>query len=873
MDMELPGGGPQDIRKPNYLEQALCTLNDIGTEMSRLHAGQDLASTLRAIAENVVRALGAGRRGERSISATVYAYDADRGAFDLDSRVVAGDGEGPVSGDAPRVNGMGVQAVQKRRRVLSYDEPELSIHQVKVAAGARTVACYPLVVADRPVGVLYVSLRQKRRFTSQELLILDNYVLQAAMALHNVLELRGMGRSLQRKIEELEKLRRADQVISSRLRLDETLEEILHITLQMTGARYGSFRLLDKARGQLILASIAGAGPGESRGPLSIGESSVMGWAAVHKAPARIADLRKPPWSRIYRPLTAGQEMRSELVVPLLGAGGALEGVLNVESPAVGAFSQDDQRLLEALATQAVIAIQEIKLLDAMQDIASNLLTLSRQGLFELIIRRACDLISVPIAAIWTLAPGDPDTMVLQWAGGGHRRGDTLPVADSMTGRAVLRGKPVTSPDVRADPRFLYRDLARAQGWVSALIVPLLARDGAAFGAFSLYTTEPRLFSDWDKRLLICLAAHAAIAIQDAERLAELKSAQERQAVAETFAAVGDVTANLLHRLDNAVGAIPVRVREIRERSPDALTGPLAEGLGAIQRHADEAVEYVTEALTHLQPASPQPTPVAPCLAEALQMLEVPPQVQFIQTGLSDLPPVMAGERQLTLVFLNLLENALEAMGGEGILTVRGWVADGGVEVAVADTGRGIPEALHDKIFDPDFSKHTRGRRGFGLWWVRTFVQRFGGAIGVTSTPGLGSIFTLRLPAVTDEMESEDAVTGARAPQRVATGTPIAPPARVQPTPTRSISIAPSPVEKTEPSLQSGVPLPELTERQREVLILLAQGLSNKDIAEALVITPNTVKKHVHNIFNRLGVSNRAAAASRTVQAGLVSDA
>jgi GAF domain-containing protein len=236
--------------------------------------------------------------------------------------------------------------------------------------------------------------------------------------------------------------------------------------------------------------------------------------------------------------------MRSELAVPLIGTGGGLEGVLNIESPQPNAFTVEDQRLLEALATQTVIALQEIRLLDTLQEIAEVLLSTELDELLKLIIDRACDLINVPFGSIWTIL--DANTLVLrQSTAEGYRQGDRLPLEQSFTSQAIRLRQPLTIDDVRTHPDFQHRQLAMEQGWVSAIIVPLLlpAEAGAGLGSFSLYATHLRDFSDWDKKLLTCLANHAALAIQNAEQLAQLKQAQERQAIAETFAAVGDVAA------------------------------------------------------------------------------------------------------------------------------------------------------------------------------------------------------------------------------------------------------------------------------------------------------------------------------------------
>jgi hypothetical protein len=86
-----------------------------------------------------------------------------------------------------------------------------------------------------------------------------------------------------------------------------------------------------------------------------------------------IADLHQPPWSEIYRPLTERRVMRSELAVPLLGPGDGLEGVVNVESPNLAHFDAEAQTVLESLATQATIALQEARLLDTIEEVTERM--------------------------------------------------------------------------------------------------------------------------------------------------------------------------------------------------------------------------------------------------------------------------------------------------------------------------------------------------------------------------------------------------------------------------------------------------------------------------------------------------------------------
>jgi signal transduction histidine kinase len=585
-------------------------------------------------------------------------------------------------------------------------------------------------------------------------LMLENFVNQAAMTIYHSHRLSLMQRDLARKEGELAQLRRAGLLISSRLRLEETLESILQMALEVTDAHYGIFRLLDKSGQNLITRAFAGEELAQPQvETLPINANSVMSYVARTRLPILIPDLRSEPWSRIYYPFDTELEMRSELAVPLVNASGRLEGILNLESPQVNAFSEADSHLLQSLATQAVTAIQEVRLLDALQEIAEMLLAEPCEMALERIAELACDLLNAAASAIWQIKNGD---LVLTVASGGHTRGEHIPVQNSLTGLAVLQRRAIIADDVGSDPHFHHPELARAQGWQRALIVPLLGSDGnEPIGAFSVYSSsnEPGRFaeSEWDKKVLTCLAQYAGLAFQNAARQDALRAAQEQRSVAETFAAVGDIASNLLHHLNNKVGTIPVRVQGIQDKCKVALDADpyLSHNLEEIERCASDAMENVRENLSHLRPIRLEPVYVAARVMDAIHAAKLPPGIEICTENLETLPVVVASGRSLTLVFTNLLENAADAMRGEGKITLHGVFGSDWVEITVSDNGPGIPPDLHDRIFELNFSRSSiarPGKLGFGLWWVKTLMTRLGGSVSVESDGQNGATFRLRLP-------------------------------------------------------------------------------------------------------------------------------
>ncbi len=331
---------------------------------------------------------------------------------------------------------------------------------------------------------------------------------------------------------------------------------------------------------------------------------------------------------------------------------------------------------------------------------------------------------------------------------------------------AILDRQPVIVPGDPSDKSWCAP--LSAQEVESALIVPLFASEpqpkadtvdgsvfGAAIGAISVYSgpNDSRDFSqsEWDRKVLKILGHYAVLALQSAARQEALRNAQEQRAVTETFAAIGDIASNLLHRLNNKIGTIPVRLEGIQDKSQASLEiDPyLAGNLAEIERSAREALEVMRETLYHLQPIQLAPVSVATSVAEALRTARLPEGVRIECQGLNNLSTVQAGQQRLMLVFVNLLENASDAMKGSGRIQIIGRDLDQWIEIQVSDNGPGIAPELHERIFEFNYSGRamdTPGKLGFGLWWVKTLMARFGGSVQVESDGRSGTRFILRLP-------------------------------------------------------------------------------------------------------------------------------
>jgi hypothetical protein len=246
---------------------------------------------------------------------------------------------------------------------------------------------------------------------------------------------------------------------------------------------------------------------------------------------------------------------------------------------------------------------------------------------------------------------------------------------------------------------------------------------------------------------------------------------QQRLARAERLASLGELAASVAHEIKNPLAGIAGAVRILAEDMP--ASDPRKEIMGEILAQIRRLDGTVRDLLTFARPAQAE---IGPCflhqvLDRVLLVLAEDPaaaNVRVVREYHSDLPPVSADGKLLEQVFFNLLLNAVQAMGGQGTITLRTALGepsttrtDGAplgphVEIRVMDTGPGIPAHLLREIFTPFFTTKPRGI-GLGLAITRRIVEEHGGRISGGNLPGQGAMFRICLP-----LEGSDDGTGER---------------------------------------------------------------------------------------------------------------
>lgn len=236
-----------------------------------------------------------------------------------------------------------------------------------------------------------------------------------------------------------------------------------------------------------------------------------------------------------------------------------------------------------------------------------------------------------------------------------------------------------------------------------------------------------------------------------AEINSRLQTAQQQLVQSEKLAAVGQLTAGIVHDVKNPLAVIKGLAEELRE--DPALGESVRAQLGVIRENAARANTIVTDLLTFARQSAPQMAraDLRSSVEAALRLTEYLARKGGVRV-LSDLPAraVLAtyDPQQIEQVLINLIQNAVQAMPRGGTLRVALSQAGRAVALAVSDTGVGIPPENLGRVFDPFFTtKPAAEGTGLGLSVSYGIVSAHGGRITVESAVGRGTTFTVLLPA------------------------------------------------------------------------------------------------------------------------------
>jgi len=479
------------------------------------------------------------------------------------------------------------------------------------------------------------------------------------------------------------------------------------------------------------------------------------------------------------------EAFRTVLTVPML-KGDELLGVILTYRLEVQPFTDPQIALVETFADQAVIAIENVRLFDEVQARTRDLSESLQQqtataNVLKVISRSTFDLqivLETLVQSAARLCEADSAQILRPREGGfysaasyGHTaefseyvKNFTFPPGRaSVTGRVLLEGKTLQIPDVLTDPEYGLSEAQRLGGFRTHLGVPLL-REGKPIGVILLSRSTVKPFDDRHIEVVTTFADQAVIAIENVRLFDEIqdKNRQLQMASENKSQFVSSMSHELRTPLNAIIGLTEMMVKNAARFGTEKAQEPLQRVnragthlLGLINQVLDLSKIEAGKLELHLQTVALEPL-FDEVIGTARQLAEQNNNRLVLDTH-EGLGTVTIDAMRLRQILLNLLSNACKftkqgevKLKAQRVVGKRDWI-----EVAVSDTGVGMTPVQLSKLFEEftqaDVSTAQRfGGTGLGLAISRKLARMMGGDVTVTSEPGKGSVFTVRLPAGAD---------------------------------------------------------------------------------------------------------------------------